>query len=287
MIREWVKRLRRRDRERGVRPLERALLRELRSRLDAEAAEILGEQIACIERVWWSQNTLTSVFYYVPMVPGESSPTFRRFPADHERLTLATARIERTGITQVWTVDFEIAGGFIGALKFDPDPAPILDCENPVIREFATNLDPMSTRRKRPPGCEKPFPDVSDLHGWVRECADRFGATNLRWPLGDDALPRTSSDSGIRLPEDYLDIVRQTDGITFGQRVSVFGLNDAYEVEMDDGTYYLLAELAPYDASSFLGVKVGEDNLTVYRLGTAEPPSVPLGLSFRKAIEHC
>jgi hypothetical protein len=83
------------------------------------------------------------------------------------------------------------------------------------------------------------------------------------------------------LPNDYLELIELTEGLTVGT-IGILGLSQIYEVVMPDWNYYLIAEL---NSVGTLGIKAHTTNREIYLLKyDGEPPWRNMGDSLASTI---
>jgi len=141
-------------------------------------------------------------------------------------------------------------------------------------RKHFRRLDAGTQAQTERPETERRF------SGWLQQWAVRNGAQRARVPLDSKERSIRLSRVDAELPQDYLEITEQTEGLEF-KDCAVFGLSDVREFAGDDGNYYLLAEL---NGRGVLGVRAGSQDRRVFYLGYDHDQDEYL--SFREAMGY-
>ena len=82
------------------------------------------------------------------------------------------------------------------------------------------------------------------------------------------------------LPEDYLELIEATEGLSVG-RMAILGLSQVYEIVMSDWNYYLVVEIS---SLGMLGVRAHGTDGEIYFLDyDGSPPWPKLGHSLARA----
>ncbi len=248
-------------------PLERRLLKELSARLGPEAQKLLAAQIGGINLVQRHGKATEVCLYRVLFGSVRPDPRYR-FPNQSLEYRLATIRVRVPGMNPVWVADISVVRGFLFSIDFQPPAKPILNRSDIEVEHVKIHESPMEEKPTRYP--EKPrdldaatFP----LNGWFAPWRDRYRLSNLTPPLAAAERERRLAQIDASLPEDYLFLVSQTDGVTVeGQcsRASILGLAETYAVSMEDGRHYLLAQL---EDQGYLGTPAGNGGGQVVFLG--------------------
>lgn len=269
---------------RDVAPLEHALIAALESRLSPEAAAIYRQQASCYRKAYWHYQEDETRFGFAP------PPALKKkydaigppFPTDAEGW-LATVVFSAGDDSVRYTVKYYVGYGTTGTLKFDRCPSSkAWESTSVTVHEFTLHLDPMICRRKRPKG--RTMMRATDLSGWVRELADVHKARDLQFPFLDEELDARLAGFEVTFPEEYIETLRETDGINFKNKIALFAVQDIYDVDLEDNnTYYLIGQFAPFDDPAYLMVKKGAKDGLLYRAGMADPPT-PLGTSLKTVL---
>ncbi|UCH34931.1 MAG: hypothetical protein JSV65_00820 [Armatimonadota bacterium] len=175
-----------------------------------------------------------------------------------------------------------LSDGIFGALVFDRKPHTVFDYPKGVKRdeieviEVRVLIDPMCPEAL----ATQPIPDSSALLGWVREWAETRQARDLRTPLSAGARERILQNLDARLPDDYLDVIAQTEGLRMGA-CQVRGLSEIPTVPEPEATFYILADI---DDRGGVGVAQGGTDAELYYLDNDDEPRA-VGTSVRAVIE--
>jgi len=131
-----------------------------------------------------------------------------------------------------------------------------------------------------------PPPLVVDLKSWVSEWAREFKLTDLKVPLAGEQLSRHLAEFDVRFPEDYIELLRDADGLVINNDHVVFGTSDIYDISLAGGQFVLIAEVNhSCGTQGSIGVKAGAKDGELYFLSHEGGASETLGISFRRAVE--
>ena len=83
------------------------------------------------------------------------------------------------------------------------------------------------------------------------------------------------------LPEDYLFLVSQSEGLSAGD-CAVLGLSEIYEIVLEERSYYVLAQL---DGNGLLAVRRSTQDRGTYYLDYSDSNLVKKVAGFREAVE--
>ena len=122
------------------------------------------------------------------------------------------------------------------------------------------------------------LPEFTDFLG---EWSKRFGLDDVYRPLDPGSAERALAQINARLPTDYLEMMRQTDGFTVGPW-HVLGLAEVHAVALGAHTYYHLADDGAFAACVREGSRTG----TVYVCPIEDDAPSAEGESLRKLIEE-
>lgn len=263
--------LRRRD---PFTPLERALLDALAERLQPEARQLLGSQIAQVNRV----NRLTAGKEVNVYRLRHGKPTFDQavaFPNQVEEAKLAVITFRAAGRPKAIRVDFWLVKGLLFEVQFDQSPKGIRPDEIEV-KEVKVRLDPMVSA---------PVParalDPAALTDWLGAWHSRYGLADVKEPLPLAERARLLSEIDATLPADYLEMIAQTEGFMVN-RCRVHGLSETRSVALPDASVLILAEA---EGQGALFVKEAQPEVQTYFFGYNEGDSAEMGASFRVAVE--
>lgn len=255
---------------RGLKPLEKKLLNELRSHLEPAAQKILDEQLKEPLngfRYYFDKGYTLELYINVhdskrPMRPG--------FPLNSSA-TLATLTFHHKA-TQYKT-SYKISGGALYNVNVRPNPKKILGRQDITFTKFKIVNDPM-TRVEIPSQIEVYRPD-EQLPGVLKDLNDIHALKNVHKPLSDRQLKHLQSVYGTAFPADYLDLIKLTNSFEIGNSI-IQPFSGLESVANDSGDYLKLVDTP----EGVLCVKSGsrtskltflyfEDETTVDSMGTS------------------
>jgi hypothetical protein len=221
-----------------LRPYEQECLSAWERNLTGEAQAILRKQLARFDLIQRNSKDKIVTFY------SAADPSFRNWPADalfpikDDEICIARATLfGNTGgrRTQI-KADIVLHRGRLSSLEFTRSPPVSLEVERHQTT-IQTFCDPMKA------GGATTVPiSLQDLTGWVHDWAVEHKAEHLRAPLTPaDRNGRVAQIDAV-LPDDYLDIVAQTEGMKFAQCV-LLGLSEIRRIVRPGESYYVLAEI--------------------------------------------
>ena len=118
---------------------------------------------------------------------------------------------------------------------------------------------------------------------WILELESRrqTEVTELREPLDDEARAEFLKRIDSPLPQDYLELMEITEGLTLNG-LSILGLTQIYEIVLPDWNYYLLGDLRD---SGALATKVHGEIPDLYFLDYGGGPSKSIGDTLAAAVD--
>ena len=119
------------------------------------------------------------------------------------------------------------------------------------------------------------------LSGWVKEWEELFGVEGANLPLDETSRNRRLASVSAELPEDYLFLVSQSEGLSAGD-CAVLGLSEIYEIVLEERSYYVLAQL---DGNGLLAVRRSTQDRGTYYLDYSDSNLVKKVAGFREAVE--
>lgn len=283
----WIKQLfRAKEEQREIEPLERSLFAELESRLGPEAAAIYRKQISCYCLAYWfyRENVTRFGIKPPPELEAEVDGIGPPFPTDSEGV-LATAVFGVQGESIRYTVLYEIHDGITASLRFEQAPSSTAWKSTSItIHEFTLHFDPMVSKRIRPEG--RTSMQVDDLTGWLRDLAVRHHGQALQFPFNQAEVDARLANFDTAFPPELKEILRQTDGISFPERIDIFPMDEIYDVDMGKGgIYYIIGQFHPLCDPAYLMVKQGGKETTLYRGDMENARPVVLGNSLTGLLD--
>ena len=96
-------------------------------------------------------------------------------------------------------------------------------------------------------------------NGWLNQLIEIDKINDSFKPIGSDYLDNYTKQIDAKLPDDYLELIKQTEGLDLEQS-KIFGISEIYRTGLDDGNYYHLAE---FD-DGIIAVKEGDRDGKIY-----------------------
>jgi hypothetical protein len=264
--------------------LESMLLEHLLGALSAEAAEILKQQIAAINHVKRTLHrrdvTLCHMEFGV-----EAWGQIASFPRNDSELKLAAIMLS-SGKEEKFRADVWLVRGHIYMIYFDKPPRKMGKVEDMKVLKVQVHVDPMIPVEDEPQAKFAIDEEIPILSRWLQEWREKYEICDVCKPMSLKYRMRRLKELETTLPEDYLELLDQTDGFVIRNN-SVFGISDIYNVMLDDGDYYLIAEVACGEArQGFLGLVSGSNDNRIFYLVHDGPGPEDKGTSFQKAMEE-
>lgn len=258
----------------GFTTLENKLLIELFVLFDSGIQAKLKAQIEYFEpkrkwRQYWDKS-MSMELYGDNENPLSGNLRYKR----KDESKLATIRFKVND--DKYHIEFNNYDGRIWGWKIRPNPKSIMKSTSIKITNKKINTNPnsfaQSTFKK-----EK-FKTIPKFNGLLDELSSLKSITEVFKPIGIEYLENYIKRIDSKLPAEYLDIIKQSEGVDFGE-FSILGISEIRTTGLDDGNYYHLAE---FD-DGILAVKEEEKNGTIYychHSGILDN----LGTDFKKAI---
>lgn len=261
-------------------PLESRILEEVKSRLDTEGSTRLQRQIEVINKIQRLADGKEVNLYQMR----HSKPTFDdnlRFPNAADEGLLASVNLAGPDRRTKLRVDVWLAKGRLFSLVFNKPPKQFFAGSNlktvqPEIADVKIWLDPM---RPHSSEADKPV-DASALTGWLRKWNAKGFVAGLHDPLQESERAECLARVDAQLPQDYLELVAQTEGANLAICV-VYGVAGIRQIVWPEANYYILAEIEGLGA---LAVKDGDRHAELYLLHYEDNDAESVGTSFQKAV---
>lgn len=258
-------------------PLEQGVLAEVCRLLAPEASQLLEGQLLTINLVQRHAGGREVCLY--PMRRGRPQHNDQlRLPAAQEELKLATVLLEdQEGL---FTAEVHLVRGYVFSIEFTSTISKArARARNLVIRRTELHLDPMQASAT--PGDSEPATgDEKPLaSSWLSAPAFSSLVCELRPPMPEPDRSQCIGDIDAFLPPSYLEATRVSDGFRVG-RTRVLGLREVYSVMLEEGGYYVLAQV---DDEGFLAVRTYSRDGAMVLLPFDGPPRAA-GLPFHEVI---
>lgn len=236
-------------------PLEKRLLSELVTLFDTEISTKLRAQIDYLrpERKWrqyWEKSMSMELY-------GDNdnplSYEFRYNRKDESKLATIRFKVNK----EKYSIEFDNYDGRLWGWKIRPNPKSIMKAESIEVTGKKVNNDPNSFAQ--PSFKKEKFKPAPGFNGWLNKIIEIDKIKDSFHPIGNEYLGNYINQIDARLPDEYLELIKQTEGID-GEQYRIPGVSEIYTTGLDDGNYYHLAE---FD-DGIIAVKEGEKNGKIY-----------------------
>jgi len=239
----------------GFTALEKNLLSELYELFDSEIQTKLKAHIEYFEpkrkwRQYW-EKSMSMELYGDNENPLSDNLRYKR--KDESKLATIKFKVNN----EKYHIEFNNYDGRIWGWKIRPNPksimkATIIDVTSKKINN-APNSFAQSTFKK-----EK-LKLIPKFNGLIGELNNIQSINQVFEPIGAEFLENYIKRIDSKLPIEYLDIIRQSEGIDF-REFSILGISEIRSTGLDDGNYFHLAE---FD-DGILAVKEEDKSGTIY-----------------------
>lgn len=239
----------------GFTDLEKNLLSELYELFDSEIQTKLKAQIEYFEstrkwRQFW-EKSMSMELYGDNEKPLSDNLRYKR----KDESKLATIRFQVNN--EKYNIEFDNYDGRIWGWKIRPNPKSILKARVIDVSSKKINNDPnsfaQSTFKK-----EK-IKLIPKFDGLLGELNNIQSIKQVFKPVGSEFLENYIKRIDSKLPIEYLDIIKQSEGIDF-KDCYILGISEIRSTGLDDGNYFHLAE---FD-DGIIAVKEEEESGTIY-----------------------
>lgn len=239
----------------GFTALEKNLLSELYELFDSEIHTKLKAQIEYFEpkrkwRQYW-EKSMSMELYGDNENPLSDNLRYKR----KDESKLATIRFKTNN--EKYHIEFDNYDGRIWGWKIRPNPKSIMKTSTISVTSKKINNDPnsfaQSTFKK-----EK-LKSIPKFNGLLGKLNNIQSINQVFEPIRAEFLENYIKRIDSKLPIEYLDIIKQSEGVDFGD-CCILGISEIRSTGLDDGNYFHLAE---FD-DGILAVKEEEKNGTVY-----------------------
>jgi hypothetical protein len=239
-------------------PLERFLVSEVENRLEPTAQDLFTRQIRTVNLVQRHAKSREMCCYSMKWGRVQLRKELR-FRKTSQELKLASVIFRVPDAEgRTWKAEFELVRGHFFSIVFDKSPEPIKRTDQIDVIDVKILADPMEESRDVTP---LPLTEVPEFSGWIRDWLEGYVAQEAfeRLAKGDRQLLLESIPA--KLPADYLELTEQADGLRV-EDCSILGLAQAYEIVLDDMSYYVLADVV--DKGVLAVPSTGEDESVFY-----------------------
>tara|TARA_R110002096_G_scaffold423160_1_gene630099 strand:+ start:294 stop:1196 length:903 start_codon:yes stop_codon:yes gene_type:complete len=239
----------------GFTPLEKKLLSELYELFDSDIQAKLKAQIEYFEpirkwRQYW-EKSMSMELYGNNENPLSDNLRYKR----KDESKLATIRFKINN--DKYNIEFDNYDGRIWGWNIRPNPKNIMKLTSVNVTSKKINNHPNSFAQST--FQKEKLKSIPKFDGLLGELHTIESIKQVFEPIGTEYLGNYINRIDSKLPAEYLDIIRQSEGVDFGE-FSILGISEIRTTGLDDGNYYHLAE---FD-DGILAVKEEEKSGNVY-----------------------
>lgn len=247
--------IRPRFRNRGFTQLEKSLLSELLNFFEPEISNKLQAQIEYFDpkrkwRQYW-EKSMSMELYEDNESPLSDEHRYNR----RDESKLATIRFKVNN--EKYSIEFDNYAGRLWGWKIRPNPKSIMKKTAVQVTSKKINTDPNSVAQ--PTFKKEKFKAIPVFKGWLTQLIEIDKIKDSFHPIGSEYLENYTKKIDSKLPDEYLELINQTEGLGFEQH-RILGISEVYSTGLDDGNYYHLAE---FD-DGIIALKEGEKNGKLY-----------------------
>ena len=241
--------------KKGYTLLEKNLLTEFYKLFDNKTQNILKTQIQYFEnkrkwRQYWKKS-MSIELYGDNENPLTENEKYQR--KDESKL----ATIEFIVNNVKYSVEYNNYDGRIWGWKIRPNPKKIKNVSELEIISTKINNDPntfaqISIKKEK-------FKKIPEFENKLKEITETKEIISAYKPLNSKLLKTLSNTINSKLPTEYVNIIKQTEGLEFND-FKILGISEIQRTNLDDGNYYHLVE---FD-DGVIAVKEEENNGTIY-----------------------
>lgn len=256
-------------------PLESTLINAYRRELTPEGQVILDRQIASTNRIHRLTDSKEVCFYRMKW----GKPTFKpddAFPLTGDEVRLASIEYTVPTTGAKMSADLWLVRGFLFSITFNRSPSDHANLDHIDVARITVLADAMQQAVKSPHS-------TGEVHvsGWLSNWDRKYGLLGLSHPLSPAERDDRLANLGVGLPQEYMDLVSQTEGLQLPGCV-VLGIKGIRPVVLCDATYFILAEL---EDRGCVVVREGDTSATVFLADYSDDAPMPSGAPFRESIE--
>lgn len=239
----------------GLTPLEKNLLTELFDLFESDLSNKLKRQVEYFEpkrkwRQYWEKSMSVELY-------GDNdnplSDEFRYKRRDESKLATIRFKVD----DEKYSIEFDNYDGRLWGWKIRPNPKSIMKVNLVQVTSKKINTDPDSFAQ---PSFKKERVKVIPTYsGWLTKLTEIDEIMGSWYPIASEYLDNYSKQIDSKLPEGYLELINQTEGLEFKQ-YRILGVSEIYTTGFDDGNYYHLAE---FD-DGIIAIKEGEQTGKMY-----------------------
>jgi hypothetical protein len=239
----------------GFTLLEKNLLKELFDLFESDVSNKLKKHVEYFEpkrkwRQYW-EKSMSIELYGDNENPLSDELRYNR----KDESKLATIRFKVNN--EKYSVEFDNYDGRLWGWKIRPNPKWIMKVDSFQVTSKKINTDPNSFAQ--PSFNKEKRKEVPTLIGWLSKLTEIDNIKESWRPIGSEFLGNYTKRIDSKLPDGYLELVEQTEGLEFEQ-YRILGVSEIYTTGLDDGNYFHLAE---FD-DGIIAIKEGEQTGKLY-----------------------
>lgn len=239
----------------GFTLLEKNLLKELFDLFESDLSNKLKKQVEYFEskrkwRQYWKKS-MSVELYGDNDNPLSDELLFNR----RDESKLATIRFKAND--EKYSIEFNNFDGRLWGWKIRPNPKSIMKFDSFQVTSKKINNDPNSFAQ--PSFKKEKIKEVPTFTGWPSQLTEIDKIKESWNPIGSEFLENYTRLIDSKLPDGYLELIKQTEGLEF-EHYRILGVSEIYVTGLDDGNYYHLAE---FD-DGIIAIKEGEQTGKIY-----------------------
>lgn len=257
-------------------PYEKMILDTLAKELSIEARKLFYEQISKINYIQrHAKNKEVNMYCISKGKPSRDQSII--FPLDNDETNLAEIQFYVPQLKAAYRSNIFLVKGSIFSIEFNKSPLKINN-HKLEIQKISIFHDPMIKKTNE----IKIERKINEIDIWLSEWVKDFKDISLFQPLDTKIIEEKLSQINAMLPDDYLRIISQTEGLMTSD-FSINGLCEITKIIFNECNYYFLATIG---SRGILGVIEGSENCELYYLDFEQDGSVvKLSNSITVAIE--
>jgi len=262
----------------ALRPVERTILEAVANRLEPSARERLEGQIRETNFVQRQLKGREVSLYTLRDGQVKRNPDLR-FPHQGDEVKLATVKLVLPS-TEKLRAEVYLVRGHVFSIQFEKPPREAgKDSDEATVTDVVIHMDPMMRVLPSDTGVSKE-PRSVGLGGVWRDWAARNPGYQAFESLASSDRQQYLSAVEARLPDDYRELLEQTEGVTLGE-LSILGASEIYRVALEDGDHWVIGQ---DDGRGYLVLRA--DNIGIVLYSSIEShETFKIGGSLREALD--
>ena len=206
-----------------------------------------------------------------------------RFANKQEQLLLATAILNSPKNNHSMKAELWLVNGRVFSVNFIKPPEAVfgkegIDQAKATVTDVKILADPMVEEESN---IIRPH-TIPELPPEWKGSLDKYQPTGFRMPLAKSKRNQVLKTIEAKLPEDYLKMIEQSDGVSFSN-CRVYGLFDIRKVILPAKDYYILAE---HEGPRLLAVKSGSKEREIFIIDLENDEEILAGKTFVEALSN-